>query len=122
MGVDVLVSNSDGSQTLAIQVKTTNWATRQRGRGDQKQPFQLQFPLGYKSAKIDNPRLLYAFVDLLSNGDGVCPDVYIVPAQFVFNHCEAWVDKVKLVRFHIPIEELAPFKNNWSLIAESVSI
>ena len=29
--VDILVSNLEGSKTLAIQVKTTEWATRDRG-------------------------------------------------------------------------------------------
>src|SRR5689334_8212230 len=76
MGIDILVSNSDGSRTLAIQVKTTNWAMRTRGRGQNKAPYELQFPLGYKSAKINNPNLIFAFVDLHGLQGATQPDVY----------------------------------------------
>ncbi len=31
--VDILASNLEANKTLAIQVKTTDWATRDRGRG-----------------------------------------------------------------------------------------
>jgi len=115
MGVDVLVSSVDGSKTLAIQVKTTDWAMRTRGRGDKKEPYELQFPLGYKSAKLDNPNLVFAFVDLRGTFNAeLQPDVYLVPATFVCTFCRDWVDQVKMVRLHIGIEKLSEFKNNWS--------
>lgn len=37
-GPDLLVSTLDGSTTLSVQVKTTNWAERTRGRGQSKKP------------------------------------------------------------------------------------
>jgi hypothetical protein len=117
MGVDVLVSSPDGTRTLAIQVKTTEWALRLRGRGEQKVPFQLQFPLGYKAAKIDSENLLFAFVDLKGlDDDSLVPDVYLVPADYVMRHCAEWVEEAKMVRLHIGIEEMEPFKNNWDSV------
>ena len=118
MGIDVLVSNEDGSRTLAVQVKTTDWAMRTRGRGKDKVPFELQFPLGYKSAKIDNPSLVFAFVDLRGIRTETMPDVYLVPATFVSAHCQPWIEDAKMVRFHIGIDKLTEFKNAWNLVTE----
>jgi len=121
IGVDVLVSNLDGSKTLAIQVKTTDWAERTRGRGNKKEAFQLQFPLGHKSAKINNPHLFFAFVDLrgIDNAD-LHPDVYLVPSRFVFDHCKAWSDQAKMVRLHVEISKLERYKNNWTALVDSL--
>ncbi len=96
--VDILVSNLDGSRTIAIQVKTTGWATRTRGRGTGKRPYELQFPLGYKSAKTKGDNFVFAFVDLNGLDSEKEPDIYIVPSDFVFTYSEPWVDKVKMVR------------------------
>lgn len=52
IGVDILVTNPDGSKSLTIQVKTTDYAVRKRGRGSKRIPWELQFPLGVKSAKL----------------------------------------------------------------------
>jgi len=120
MGIDILVSNSDGSRTMAIQVKSTDWAMRTRGRGQSKAAFELQFPLGYKSAKIDNPNLVFAFVDLRGIKSEVEPDVYLIPAKFVCEFCRPWVETVKMVRLHIEIERLSTFKNNWNPVIENL--
>lgn len=122
LGVDVLVSNQDGSKTLSIQVKTTDWAMRTRGRGANKVPFELQFPLGRKSGKINNDNLVFAFVDLkgIDNFD-TQPDVYLVPSSVVFAYCNSWVDHVKMVRFHIEISRMEEYKNNWSLVQKMLT-
>jgi len=117
MGVDILVSNTQGSESLAIQVKTTDSAVRTRGRGKNKQPYELQFPLGSKSAKLSSRNLFFAFVDLrhLENLPEQ-PDVYIIPSQVVHDWCESWVDRVPMVRLHKLISDMAPYKNQWSAI------
>ena len=115
--VDILVSNLYGNKTLAIQVKTTDWATRTRGRGKSKKPYELQFPLGYNSANRKDDDFFFTFVDL--NGldwDEKEPDVYIVPSNFVYEYCKSWIDKVKMVRLHIEIDKMEQFKNNWELL------
>ena len=119
--VDILASNLDASKTLAIQVKTTDWAMRTRGRGKNKEPFQLQFPLGYKSATTKGDNLVFAFVDLRGIDSDTEPDVYIVPSPYVCDHCKGWVDDVKLVRFHVPIDSMEDFKNNWALVQQRLA-
>lgn len=121
VGVDILVGNREGTRTVAIQVKTTDWAVREKGRGDARSPHELQFPLGFKAARIDNPNLLFAFVDLRGITSDEPPDVYLVPSTFVCDHCREWIDDAAMARFHIEIAKLEPFKNNWSLIDEALT-
>jgi len=118
--VDILASNTAGDKTVAIQVKTTEWASRTRGRGVNKKVAELQFPLGYHSAITKGDNLVFAFVDLKGFGMDTQPDVYLVPSQFVHDHCRSWVDKVPMVRFHIEIERMQEFKNNWNLIMKKL--
>lgn len=115
--IDILASNLDCTKMIGIQVKTTDWATRERGRGANRKPHHLEFPLGKKSLKKFGKNLYYAFVDL--NGldwHEKQPDVYIVPSKFVHDHCVDWIDDVTMVRFHIEIEKMNRFKNNWDSI------
>jgi hypothetical protein len=120
--VDILACNTDASKVLSIQVKSTDWATRTRGRGKNKKPHHLEFPLGHKAATHKSENLFFAFVDL--NGldwEAKSPDVYIVPSKYVYDHCEGWASGAKMVRFHISIEEIAQFKNNWKPIVSELS-
>jgi hypothetical protein len=126
--VDIFVSNQAGDKIAAIQVKTTEWAKRKRGRGNNRHFGEYQFPLGPHSAKSNGNHLFFAFVDL-KIGDPVTahPDVYIVPSSFVFDHCQPWVDKAKMVRFHINELEEAKFGqfhsfcNNWAPLNEALA-
>jgi hypothetical protein len=60
-GPDLLVSNLTGSKALCLQVKTTIWAMRARGRGDQKEPDHYEWDIGWSSAKINHPHLILCF-------------------------------------------------------------
>lgn len=115
--VDILASNLLANKTVAIQVKTTDWATRTRGRGKNKKPHHLEFPLGYNSATHKDENFFFAFVDL--NGldwDEKEPDVYIVPSTFIYEYCKSWINQAKMVRLHIEIKKMEQFKNNWGII------
>ena len=81
--VDILVASRDGSSTLSLQVKTSHWALRNRGRGSKKQPHHYEWDVGEKSANLDDPNLFFSFVDL-KLGKGELPDVFIVPSSRVF--------------------------------------
>lgn len=117
--LDILVSSEDGDHSLAIQVKATAYAVRHRGRGEQRQPHHLEFPLGHKAAKLSRPGVLFAFVDLATGaGDG--PTVYLVPSAEVAKYCASWVDSVPLVRFHPLVEWLTPYREAWGLVAAAV--
>lgn len=119
--VDILASNMEGNKVIAIQVKTTEWATRDRGRGKNRKAHHLEFPLGHKSGRLKSDNLIFAFVDLnWRDWHEKQPDIYFVPSEFVFDFCKPWIDKVKMVRFHIGIEELNRFKNNWNFITEKL--
>lgn len=110
--IDILVSSEDGERSLAIQVKTTEHAMRSRGRGKEKRDDHLEFPLGWKAAKLNRPRVLFAFVDLARWSDKRVV-VYLVPSPEVYEFCKAWVDTVKMVRFHVPVGWIAPYREAW---------
>ena len=113
--VDILVFDDRTSKTASIQVKSTEWATRERGRGENRKPNHLEFPLGYKATNYNSENLFFAFVDLNGlNWDEKAPDIYIIPSEFIYNYCLPWKDKVKMWRFHIDIPKIQEFKNNWS--------
>jgi len=119
--VDILACNTEASNVLSIQVKTTEWATIDRGRGENKKPHHLEFPLGHKAARYKSENLVFTFVDLNGlNWEEKSPDVYIIPSEYVFNHCKDGVD-AKMVRFHIDIEEIEQFKNNWDPISSALN-
>lgn len=114
--LDILISSEEGDRSLAIQVKTTEHALRYRGRGDQRKPHHLEFPLGYKAAKLNRPGVLFAFVDLACWSDKQ-PVVYLVPSPKVYEFCAGWVDDVAMVRFHSPIECMATYREAWEQVA-----
>src|SRR5205085_4875506 len=43
--IDILASTLDGGRTIGIQVKTTEWAERTRGRGEEKNHLSFSFRL-----------------------------------------------------------------------------
>ena len=114
--VDVLASSADGQRTIAIEVKTTEHALRLRGRGTSKKPNHLEFPLGARAAKMRQPNVLIAFVDLRKFSEDKIPDVYIYPSIVVADFCAGWVDAAKMVRFHVPVALAEPYKNQWSIV------
>ena len=82
--VDILVGQLQGASTLSLQVKTSHWALRNRGRGQNKQPHHYEWDVGIKSAGLSHPDLFFAFVDL-KLGKGELPEVFIVPSRRVFD-------------------------------------
>ena len=77
-GPDVLISTRNGSRLLSLQVKTTVWAMRTRGRGKNKEPHHYEWDIGWGSAKESQCLLFYALVDLKWFSE--LPDVFIVPS------------------------------------------
>lgn len=115
--IDLLVSDLLGSKTLAVQVKTTEYAKRTRGRGSNKKPYELQFPLGHKSIEKAAPELVFCFVDLNTLNPEFKPDVYVIPATVFIQHYEGKnIRQHKWLRLHWTVERMEPFKNNWEPI------
>lgn len=117
--LDILVSSEDGEQSLSLQVKTTEHALRDRGRGDQRKPHHLEFPLGHKAARLNRPGVMFAFVDLAVWGDKRVT-VYLVPSQKVHDLCAAFVDTAPMVRFHPSIEWMEPYREAWKQVGDVV--
>lgn len=85
-GPDLLVSTLDGSQAISIQVKTTAWATRTRGRGSKKTPHHYEWDIGWSSARAQHPNLWFALVDLKEFEEP--PDVFLVPSKTIYRYFE----------------------------------
>ena len=92
-GPDLLVSSLDGFNSLTLQVKTTLWAVRMRGRGESKQPHRLEWEVGPSSSLINNPNVWFVFVDLKRFEE--FPDVYIVPSKLICDHFKYWLARFK---------------------------
>jgi hypothetical protein len=111
-GPDLLVSNLDGSESLSVQVKTTKWAVRTRGRGTSKSPHHLEWDIGWASATCSADRLFYALVDLRDFQE--MPDIYFVPSRTIFTYFEGGDPQTwKRARYHPSVQDIAAFKNNW---------
>ena len=120
--IDVLASNQNGSKTVGIQVKTTGWAERTRGRGTDKKPFELQFPLGHRAIEEASPSTVFCFEDLRDPEDlDARPDVYIVPTKVLMREYRGDdIRRHSYFRHHRRIERMARFKNDWRPILEAL--
>ena len=118
--VDILVGLADGVATLSLQVKTSRYALRTRGRGVQKHPDHYEWDVGEKSAKLSQPDLFFAFVDLKGTGYEM-PDVFIIPSEVVataFDNPYFKTDKQRRWRFHPKVDAISHFKNNWKILED----
>lgn len=70
-GIDILASNSDGSKTVAIQVKT-------------KSSHEKKWPLSAKCESLHSPKMFYVFVNL--NNDERPPEFHIVKSKVVADY------------------------------------
>ena len=113
--VDILVGSKDGSSTISVQVKTSHWALRTRGRGSNKHPHHYEWDVGEKSAKLNQPDLFFAFVDL-KLGKEELPEVSIVPSNVVAADFAPRMGKLKRYRWHPPIGMIEAYKNCWDTL------
>ena len=120
-GPDLLVSNLKGSSSISLQVKTTIWAMRTRGRGDSKKPHHHEWDIGWSSAKLNYPGLFFALVDL--QGFQNLPEVFIVPSRVIFRYFKGGDPETWLrARYHPLVPDISQYKNNWKLITSALRI
>jgi len=120
-GPDLLVSTLDGSAALAIQVKTTIWAERTRGRGMAKIPHHCEWDIGWSSADLSHASLYFALVDL-KEYTGL-PDVYVVPSATIQAYFDGADPAVwKRARYHPLIGDIEQYKNEagWALLSRAL--
>src|SRR5258708_7573723 len=90
--VDLLGSAPDGSAHLALQIKTSKWAMRTQGKGNQKKPHHYEWPFSWgavlgKSKQQHQKGLFFALVDLRGfPEEGELPDVFIVPCDVLYKY------------------------------------
>ena len=120
-GPDLLVSSIDGFKSLTLQVKTTIWAARTRGRGEAKKLNHYEWDVGRPSSKLNNPNLWFAFVDLKKFQE--LPDTFLVPSKIVFAHFKKFdpKDKWKRVRYHPLLKDITQFKNKWESLKAALN-
>jgi hypothetical protein len=118
-GPDLLVSNLSGSTGISLQVKTTGWAMRTRGRGDEKRPHHYEWDIGWSSAKVNHAYVFFALVDLKEFQE--LPDVFIIPSEVIFEYFEGGDPETwGRARYHPLVEEVEQYKNNWDLLKKAL--
>ena len=118
-GPDLLVSNLSGSKGISVQVKTTVWAMRTRGRRDEKVPHHYEWDIGWNSAKANYPNLFFALVDLKLYQD--LPNVFIIPSSVISTYFEGGDPETwHRARYHPSIEAIEPYRNNWDLLRQAL--
>ena len=121
--IDILASTIDGGRTVGIQVKTTEWALRTRGRGAEKRPYELQFPLGHHAIEQTDDGSIFCFVDLRIHDRDVVPDVYIVTAKALkAEYRGVNIRQYSFFRHHRPVAHMEPFKNCWDPILKALKL
>jgi|SRR5579871_1217364 len=119
-GPDLLVSSIDGFRSLTLQVKTTMWATRTRGRGDAKRVDHYEWDIGWASARLNSPNLWFALVDLREFKE--LPNTFVVPSRVIFKYFEEGDPETwKRARYHPLCEAVEEYKNQWDQIKEALS-
>jgi len=118
--VDILVGDPNGAATLSLQVKTSRWALRTRGRGTNKYPDHYEWDIGERSAKLRQPDLFFALVDL-KGVKADLPDVFIIPSDII---CKAFDRPYfksggkRRWRYHPKVDSISQFKNNWKILED----
>ncbi|MFC1990576.1 hypothetical protein ACFLU9_00285 [Chloroflexota bacterium] len=99
-------------------MKTTWSALRYRGKKGSKQPHHYEWEVGERPAKLNQPGLFFAFVDLKSAGNEL-PDVFIVPSEVIFKEFDKpyFTSGVKRRwRWHPKFEFVEQYKNEWDIL------
>ena len=117
--VDILVGLPDGASTASMQVKATWNALRYRGRKGNKHPDHYEWEVGERSAKLNQPGLFFAFVDLKNAGNEL-PDVFIVPSGVIskaFDRPYFTSGVKRRWRWHPKLEIAEQYKNKWEILS-----
>ena len=124
--IDILVSSKSGDKSVAIQVKTSAYARRGKGKKENNQKL-LDWPISYKSALQKTPNLFFVFVDLWGQNcqteDGDInkvkfwqPTCYIISSIELSRKCEELGWDSTWWRFQIETDFMEAYKDNWDLI------
>ena len=109
--VDFMVSDSKGTESVSIQVKTSSYAWREYKRKPENNHWE--WDVGKKALQIDSKSIFYAFVDLKNGAADSLPSVFIVPSTVVKNWLgEGW----SRYMFWIMHKDKDKYLDRWDLI------
>lgn len=114
--VDLLVANETGTKTLAIQVKTSSWARRDRKRNPSESHWE--WDVGKRAVTLRGDNLFYAFVDLRW-AKGEPPVVFFVPSNVVADE----MGRLSRTRymFWIYDTDAGKYRERWDIIERILS-
>lgn len=114
--VDLLISSSDGASSISLQVKTSQWALRMRGKGAEKKSHHYEWDIGWNCARLDRGDLVFALVDLKNFEE--LPDVFLVPSKIIAKYFAAGPEGWPRARYHPLVSEIEKFKNDWQMLSK----
>ncbi len=112
-GVDLLVANQLGTKTVAIQVKTRDWARRERKRKTESNHWNWE--VGPRAGTLRGENIFYAFVDLRW-GSGNPPQVFIVPSADIVSYFAGRTPKRWM--WTLFDRDAPKYQEKWQLIEE----
>ncbi len=116
--IDVMVGNLTGTETLSIQVKTSNWARREFKRKPENN--RWEWDVGKKALTLRGKSIYYAFVDLQwdPTNQHQMPTVFIVPSDDVANFLGPdW----SRYMFWILDHQADDYKERWDLLTDRLA-
>ena len=111
--VDLLVTNKSGNRVVAIQVKTSEDAFRERKK--KPEDSHWEWDVGKKGMQLLGNRLLYAFVDLKYDSNE-SPDVFIVPSKDVKKWFGTDPNDWSRFRYEISLKDKNKYYERWDVI------
>lgn len=119
--VDLLVSNSEGSRTVGIQVQTAFNARRTKGLDNSDA--SLEFPLSRRSVHQASDENLFCFVDLRGCRPETSPEVYVMQARVLKEKQNGvFPRKYAPSKYASTARELQPYLENWRPLLERLLI
>lgn len=108
--IDLMVGDLSGSNTISIQVKTSNGAKRNYKRDKNKHKNHWEWDVGAKGKKLSGASIFYAFVNLKgtpSKDKNPHPEVFIVPSSDVSKYLDRpmsrymfWIKETDKEKYH----------------------
>jgi hypothetical protein len=112
-----MVGDLRGHAAVSIQVKTSNWAWRERKR--KPEDSHWEWDVGFKSMELKGDSIFYAFVDLRwEKGKRNEPAIFIVPSAVVANHVKPNFSRAM---FWFYVREKEKYYERWDRILERLA-
>jgi hypothetical protein len=122
-GVDLFVGSRDGRKSIAIQVKTSRWASRPfKAQNEKIKEYQWASSFVEKHA----PNFFYAFVnlnDFAEPKEPGTPEVYMVPSSVVaewYRSAKKKKKEWKWARFHPKKAFMDPYRDDFNPLIKSL--